>query len=127
MHTGVNGWIDIPVVDAIEYFSGVLASFFGWATHYAQFIGLVGLCWSAFKLANSRFTIRDFWWDTLYKWLVFLLLMNLYVPVTAGLSFMGNKIGITAGAGKQTVITSLTNMKQSIERIFQQKNNGNRN
>lgn len=116
MHTGVNGWIDIPVVDAIEYFSGVLASFFGWATHYAQFIGLVGLCWSAFKLANSRFTIRDFWWDTLYKWLVFLLLMNLYVPVTAGLSFMGNKIGITAGAGKQTVVTALTNMKQSIEK-----------
>ena len=45
MHTGVNGWIDIPVVDAIEYFSGVLASFFGWALLSAITIGIVGIFW----------------------------------------------------------------------------------
>lgn len=116
MNKNFNGWIDIPVIDAIEYFSGVLGSFFGWAVHYAQFIGLVGLCWSAFKLANSRFTVRDFWWDTLYKWLIFLLMMNLYVPVTAGISYIGNKIGIEAGKGKDSIGLALENMKISIQK-----------
>lgn len=116
MNTNVSSWIDIPVIDAIDYFSGVLYSFFGWAVHYAQFFGVIGLAWSAFKLANSRFTVRDFWWDTFYKWILFILLMNLYVPVTSGIAYLGNRIGVSAGNGKQTVITALTNMKNSIEK-----------
>lgn len=111
----VTGWIDIPAIEAIEYFSGILISFYRWASHYAQFIGLVGLCWSAFKLINSRFSIRDFWWDTFYKWLLFILLMSFYIPITAGIAYFGNKIGIEAGSGKQTVITALKNMKDSIQ------------
>ena len=110
----VNSWIDLPVVDAIEYFTGILYSFFSWAVHYSKYIGLIGLCWSAFKLINSRFNVRDFWWDTFYKWLLFILLMNLYVPISSGISFLGNKIGVTAGNGKQTVITELTNIRNSI-------------
>ena len=121
MENSVNGWIDIPVVDAIDYFSGVLQSFMDLAVHYAQFIGLVGLCWSAFKLVNSRFTVKDFWWDTFYRWLLFLLLMNLYVPISIGISVIGNKIGINAGSGKQQIITSLTNMKTSIEKDLAQE------
>ena len=116
MNTNVTTWIDIPVIDAIDYFSGVLYSFFGWAVHYAQFFGVIGLAWSAFKLANSRFTVRDFWWDTFYKWILFILLMNLYVPVTSGIAYLGNRIGVSAGNGKQTVITALTNMKNSVEK-----------
>ena len=121
MENSVNGWIDIPAVDAIDYFSGVLQSFMDLAVHYAQFIGLVGLCWSAFKLVNSRFTVKDFWWDTFYRWLLFLLLMNLYVPISIGISVVGNKIGINAGSGKQQIITSLTNMKTSIEKDLAQE------
>lgn len=116
MNTNASSWVDIPVIDAIDYFTGILYSFFGWAVHYAQFFGVIGLAWSAFKLANSRFTVRDFWWDTFYKWLLFLLLMNLYVPITSGISFLGNRIGVSAGNGKETVITALSNMKSSIEK-----------
>lgn len=113
-HT-VTGWIDIPVIQAIEYFSGVLSTFYKWGTHYALIIGTVGLCWSAFKLINSRFTIRDFWWDTFYKWLLFILFMSVYPLLTVGISAVGNRIGIQAGKGKQAIIDSLTSMKQSIE------------
>lgn len=113
-HT-VTGWIDIPVIQAIEYFSGVLSTFYKWGTHYAVAIGTIGLCWSAFKLINSRFTVRDFWWDTFYKWLLFILFMSIYPLVTMGISAVGNRIGIQAGKGKQAIIDSLTSMKQSIE------------
>ena len=54
MDHAFTGWIDVPVVQAIEYFSGVMATFYKWGSHYAVAIGTIGLCWSAFKLANSR-------------------------------------------------------------------------
>lgn len=111
----VTGWIDIPAIEAIDYFSSILVSFYRWASHYAQFIGLVGLCWSAFKLINSRFTIRDFWWDTFYKWLLFILLMSFYIPITAGIAYIGNKIGIEAGNGKNTIINELKDIKNCIQ------------
>ena len=113
-HT-ITGWIDIPVEQAIEYFSGVLATFYKWGVHYALFIGIIGLCWSAFKLINSRFTVRDFWWDTFYKWLLFILFMSIYPALSIGLSAIGNRVGIEAGGGKNAIIDSLTSMKQSIE------------
>ena len=115
MDHAFTGWIDVPVVQAIEYFSGVMATFYKWGSHYAVAIGTIGLCWSAFKLANSRFTVRDFWWDTLYKWVLFILFMSIYPLVTMGMSVMGNKVGINAGKGKQAIIDSLTSMKNSIE------------
>lgn len=115
MNHAWTGWIDIPVVQAIEYFSGVLATFYKWGSHYAVAIGTIGLIWSAFKLANSRFTVKDFWWDTMYKWLLFILFMSLYPMVTLGMSRVANKIGIDAGNGKQAIIDSLTSMKKSIE------------
>ena len=110
-----TSWIDIPVVEAIEYFTGILQSFYNWGNHYAFAIATIGLCWSAFKLINSRFTIRDFWWDTIYKWLLFLLMMAAYPAFTMGLSAVANRIGIDAGNGKQAIIDSLTSMKKSIE------------
>lgn len=113
-HT-VTGWIDIPVIQAIEYFSGVLSTFYKWGSHYALAIGTIGLCWAAFKLINSRFSVRDFWWDTFYKWLLFILFMSIYPLVTMGISAVGKRVGIQAGKGKQAIIDSLTSMKQSIE------------
>lgn len=115
MNQGVTTWIDVPIVQAIDYFSGVLATFYKWGNHYAVAIGTIGLIWSAFRLANSRFTIKDFWWDTMYKWLLFILFMSLYPMVTLGMSRISNRVGIDAGNGKQAIIDSLTSMKKSIE------------
>ena len=110
-----TSWIDIPVVQAIEYFSGVLYQFYKWGNHYAFAVAVIGLCWSAFKLINSRFTVKDFWWDTFYKWLLFMLMMAIYPMLTLAMSSVANRIGVDAGSGKQAIITSLKSMKESIE------------
>ena len=89
-----------------------MATFYKWGSHYAVAIGTIGLC---FKLDNSHFTVKDFWWNTLYKWVLFILFMSIYPLVTMGMSVMGNKVGINAGKGKQAIIDSLTSMKNSIE------------
>ena len=115
MQHAYTGWIDIPVVQAIEYFSGVLVQFYKWGCHYAYGVAVIGLCWSAFKLINSRFTVKEFWWDTLYKWLAFMLMMAIYPMLTLAMSSVANRIGVDAGSAKQAIITSLKSMKESIE------------
>lgn len=110
----MNDWIDIPVVEAMEYFGGVLATASKWAARYAGLIGLIGLLWSAFKLVNSRITIKDLWWDTIFKWVGFLLLMSLYPAITTGFSKIANEVGMKAGAGESAIITSLKSLRQNL-------------
>lgn len=110
-----NSWIDLPVVEAIEYFGGVLAQAYKWANRYALLFGLIGLIWSGYKVMMSRMTVKDLWWDTLFKWVGFLLLMTLYPSMTIGFSAIGNQIGTRAGGGKQVIIDGLTNLRSTIK------------
>lgn len=111
----MNNWIDLPVVEAMEYFGGVLAQAYKWANRYAVLFGLVGIIWSGYKVMMSRMAIKEFWWDTLFKWVGFLLLMSLYPTMTIGFSAIGNQIGMNAGGGKQVIIDGLTNLRTTIK------------
>lgn len=110
----MNDWIDIPVVETMEYFGSVLATANKWAGKYAALIGLIGLLWSAFKLVNSRMTVKDLWWDTLFKWVGFILLMSLYPAITAGFSKIANEIGIKAGNGQSSIVENLKTLRNTL-------------
>lgn len=112
----MNSWLDLPVINAMEYFGGILATAYKWASLYAGTFGLIGLCWSAFKLINSRMTIKDFWWDTLFKWVGFLLILGLYPGLTAGFSQIASEIGLKAGGGQQEIVTSLKNLRDTLKK-----------
>ena len=45
-----NEWIDLPIIEALDYFQGIAAYFMNFAVQYSWLIGLVGLIWTAFKL-----------------------------------------------------------------------------
>lgn len=111
----MNNWIDIPVVRAIEYFSSVLAQAFSWANKYAILFGIIGLTWSCIKLLFSRMTIKDLWWDTIFKWTGFILIMAIYPQITFGFSKIGNEIGLKAGAGKAAIEEGLTNLRHKLK------------
>lgn len=111
----MNSWIDIPVVRAIEYFSSILAQAFSWANKYAIFFGLIGLIWSCIKLLFSRMTVKDLWWDTIFKWTGFILIMALYPQITFGFSKIGNEIGLKVGAGKAAIEEGLTNLRHKLK------------
>ena len=72
---------DLPLVQTLEYFGGVMAQGYKWAAFYGNLFGLIGLVWSGFKVAMSRMTVKDFWWDTIFKWVGYLLLLNLYPAI----------------------------------------------
>ena len=109
-------FIDIPILEAIDYFQGVLVYFFNFALLYGNFFGLLGIVWTSIKLVNSRINMRDAWWSMLSKWFVFVLLLNFYVAGTNAISAISNEIGINAGSGKQTIINNFVSLKSRIEK-----------
>lgn len=111
----MNDWIDLPVIDAIDYFQGILCWFMNFARTYGVFFGLIGLVWTAIRLVNSRIDMRSAWWGTLSKWLVFILLINFYWAGTNFISRLANGIGLNAGNGKTTIINNFASLKARIE------------
>lgn len=109
-----NSWIDLPVVEAMEYFGGVIAQAFKWANHYAVLIGFAGLCWTGFRVAMSRMSIKDMWWDTMFKWVGFLLLMTAYPLLTTGMAAIANEIGYKAGAGEEKIANALKDLRTTL-------------
>ena len=111
----MNSWIDLPVVEAMEYFSGIIGQAYKWANRYALLFGLIGIIWSGYKVMMSRMTVKDLWWDTLFKWIGFILLMSLYPAMSIGFSAIGNQIGVSAGGGKQVIIDGLKSLRTTIK------------
>lgn len=110
-----NTWIDLPIINAIEYFQSILSYFLNFTVTYGNFFGLIGLIWTAIRLVNSRIDMRSAWWDSLSKWLVFILLLNFYPVATTSIATIANEIGISAGPGTKVIIKNLTSLKSRIE------------
>ncbi len=111
----MNDWVDLPIINAIDYFQGLLCWFLNFARKYGSFFGLIGLIWTSIRLVNSRIDMRSAWWDTLSKWLIFILLINFYYAGTSFISKITNEIGLNAGSGKSTIINNFTSLKTRIE------------
>ena len=111
----MNDWVDLPIINAIDYFQGVLCYFLNFARKYGSFFGLIGLVWTSIRLVNSRIDMRSAWWDTLSKWFIFLLLINFYWAGTNFISKVSNEVGLNAGSGKTTIINNFTSLKTRIE------------
>ena len=111
----MNDWVDLPIINAIDYFQGVLCYFLNFARKYGSFFGLIGLVWTSIRLINSRIDMRSAWWDTLSKWFIFLLLINFYWAGTNFISMLSNNVGLNAGSGKATIINNFTSLKNRIE------------
>lgn len=109
-------WIDRPVVEALNYFQGLLSYFMNFANLYGNIIGLIGLLWTAFRLVNSRIGVRETFWDTFYKWMIYLALLNIYQPLTSGAMMLVNKIALEAGNGMETISQNFSNLRETIEK-----------
>lgn len=111
----MNDWIDLPIINAIDYFQGILCWFMNFARKYGSFFGLIGLVWTAIRLVNSRIDMRSAWWDSISKWFIFILLINFYWAGTNFIAKVTNEIGLNAGNGKSTIINNFVSLKTRIE------------
>lgn len=116
---GFNAWIDIPIVEVLEYFGGIMAVAYGWMRSTGMIFGLLGIVWSGFRVMMSRMTVKDLWWDTCFKWTGFFLLVALYPSISFGVIKLANEIGMKAGAGETVIKDGLKQLHASIERDVQ--------
>lgn len=112
----MNNWIDLPVIEVMEYFGGVMGTALSWARRYALIFGLVGLVWSGFKVMLARMTVKDLWWDTFFKWFGFVFLISLYPSIVGGFAGIGNEVGLKVGGGKTTVIKNLKALRDGVKK-----------
>ena len=112
----MNNWIDLPVIEVMEYFGGVMSTALIWARRYALIFGLVGLVWSGFKVMLARMTVKELWWDTFFKWFGFALLITLYPSLVGGFAGIGNEAGLKVGGGKATVIKNLNALRDGVKK-----------
>ena len=49
----MNDWVDLPIINAIDYFQGVLCYFLNFARKYGSFFGLIGLVWTSIRLIRQ--------------------------------------------------------------------------
>ena len=116
-------WVDLPIIQSLDYFGGVLAVCYKWANRYAMLFGLLGLLWSGFRVMMSRMQIKDFFWDTTFKWIGFMLLMSLYPRIITGVRDIGTEIGMNAGAGKANVERNLQMLRKNLNVDYQRQKN----
>lgn len=112
---GAVDFFDIPFLNAIEYFGGMIANAMKWATLYGQIFGLVGIVWTSFQVIVSKLAIKDFLWKSLANWVCFLLLMSSYGFIINFFSQIGNEVGIKAGGGTKIIEDNLSAMYDGIQ------------
>lgn len=111
----MDTFLDIPVLNAINYFHNANFYFYTIAKHMAWIVGLIGVVWTAFRLINSRMTVKDALWSQFYKFLAYILIMNFYPLFTTGVSKFANIVGTNAGVGKTLINKTLTDMRNNIK------------
>ena len=111
----MDNFIDVPVLNAIQYFHNVNIYFYTIAQYMSWLVGLIGIVWTAFRLINSRMTVKDAIWSQFYKFLAYILIMNFYPMFTAGVSRFANIVGTNAGVGKSMIEKTLTTMRNNIK------------
>ena len=98
-----NAWIDLPVIETIEYFTTLMARALSWAWKYAALFGVIGLIWNALKVQMNRMKPVQLMWDTTFKWALFLALVTMYPSITYGFLGIATEMGEKAGIGKELV------------------------
>lgn len=109
----MNSWIDIPVIQTVEYFTSLMAQALIWARRYAFLFGVVGIIWSSLKVMTSRMQVKQMFWDTVFKWAGFTLLVTFFPALCYGFLGIATEIGENAGMGKTLV-------EQDLKRLYSQ-------
>ena len=108
-----NAWIDLPIIETIEYFTTIMAQGLIWARKYAGLIGIIGVIWNALKVMTSRMAVKQMLWDTTFKWFGFTALIWLFPALSYGFLGIANDIGENAGMGKAL-------MEQNLKILYSQ-------
>ncbi len=96
-----NSWIDLPIIETIEYFTVLCSKALQWAGKYAKLFALIGIIWAGLKIMLGREQVKKASWDMLFKCLTFFFLIEFWPAITYGFLGIATQIGENIGPGKQ--------------------------
>jgi len=98
--------IDVPVLQVLDYFSGNLVYFLNSTVKLATIMAGIGVLWECIQVAFGALEIRKMIVGFLTKWVVFILILNVY----SGATTRFREFCIEAGRGASgKALTELTN------------------
>ncbi|MCQ2588974.1 MAG: hypothetical protein MJ179_00980 [Treponema sp.] len=109
--------IDQPIITALKYFGDVMSYFLKMGTRLGLIVGLIGLIWSGFKVTLGRMQIKELWWDTLSKWIIYILLMASWGPLTTGIASLANNISSDVGVSSLNMNKNIVSLKDKINKL----------
>ncbi len=115
-------WINTPLLDGLEYFIGTFGYFVNEARKLGSVLGLLGIIWYSFQLLAGTTTPRKVIVSLITKFLLFIIVLNIYFPVVMGVRSLVTRWGSNAGISAETLTKELTNYMKNLEIIVASEN-----
>lgn len=116
-------WIDIPVLDILTYFSGTLYYFMEVARVVGTSVALFCIIWNCIRLAFGTLEIQKALVSTIFKFFLFIALLNCYPLLCNTVRNFAIKMGEDASAeAKTTIVSELAHFQQTLETIVENEN-----
>lgn len=93
-------WIDIPVVNMIDYFNGNLTYYYKITLKLARLMLLLGLVWQFIQVVLGTLEGRKMFIGTVSKWMFFLFLLTFYPSMINWLRTVSTEVGMCGNGVK---------------------------
>lgn len=112
-------WIDVPFLDAMEYFSSIFYYFLIVAKRLGYIVALVGISWTAIQLMFASVSTEKALKGILFKFALFFFILATYQPAVTLLAKTVTKWGVRAGDGDNVIQENLTALLKKAEHDLQ--------
>lgn len=93
-------WIDIPVVNMIDYFNGNLTYYYKLTLKLSRLMLLLGLVWQFIQVVLGTLEGRKMFIGTVSKWMFFLFLLTYYPSMISWLRTVSTEVGMCGNGVK---------------------------
>ncbi|AIW88758.1 hypothetical protein JO41_02215 [Treponema sp. OMZ 838] len=112
-------WIDVPFLDAMEYFSSIFYYFLTVAKRLGYIVALVGIGWTAIQLMFASVSTEKALKGLFFKFALFFFILAIYHPGVTLLAKTVTKWGVRAGDGDNVIQTNLETLLKKAEHDLQ--------
>jgi type IV secretion system protein TrbL len=120
MGSGGYNWIDKPFLDAIEYFSGLFAYYAETARSIGSVMCILSIVWFSVQMIFGTMEVRKAVTGIITKFILFLLVLNLYWAIVGGVKAVALKLG-SMGVATESITTGMTGFMRQLEQLVEQE------
>ena len=112
-------WIDVPFLDAMEYFSSIFYYFLTVAKRLGYILAILGIGWSAVQLMFASASTEKIVKDIFFKFALFFFALAVYHPAATVFAKTVTIWGVRAGNGDNVIQENLEVLLRKAEHDLQ--------